>query len=88
MKAFTPELQAAKNLNGVILSAYRALGLELPAHNRCDFACLLVARRNHKRRFTGPECLEVLVDCSFPKYFTIDDLLNDSMALQLVPAGL
>jgi hypothetical protein len=38
-------------------------------------------------RFTGPERLEVLLDCSLPKCFTIDDLFNDSMALQFVPAG-
>ena len=72
----------------MILSAYRALGLELLAHNRCDFARLLMARRNQKRRFAGPERLEVLLDRSFPKCFTIDDLFNHSMALQLVPAGL
>jgi hypothetical protein len=72
----------------VILSAYRALGFELLAHNRCDFARLLMARRNHKRRFTGPERLEALLDRSFPKCFTIHNLFNDSMALQLVPAGL
>jgi hypothetical protein len=53
----------------VILGAYRALGLELPAHNGCHFARLLMARRNHKGRFAGSDCLEVLLDCFFPKYF-------------------
>ena len=72
----------------MILGAYRAPGLELPAHNRSDLARLLVARRNHKRRFAGPERLEVLFDGSFPKRFTIDDLFNDTMVLQFVPAGL
>jgi hypothetical protein len=51
----------------VILGAYRALGLELLTHNRCDFARLLMARRNHKGRFTGPERPEVLLDRYFPK---------------------
>jgi len=72
----------------VILSAYGAVGLESLAHNRSDLVRLLVARRNHKRRFAGPERHEVLLDRFFPKCFTIDDLLDDSMALQLLPAGL
>ena len=82
-----PELQAAKNPDRVILGAYRAPGLELLAHNRCDFARLLMARRNQKRRFAGPERLEVLLDRSFPQSCTIGDLLNHSMVLQLLPAG-
>jgi hypothetical protein len=47
-----------------------------------------VARRDHERRFAGPKRLEVLLDRFFAHCFTIGHLLNDSTALQLLPAGL
>jgi hypothetical protein len=71
----------------VILRAYRTFSLELLAHNRGDFARLLMARRNHKRRFAGPACLEVLLDRSFAQLYVIGDLFDDSIVLQLLPAG-
>jgi hypothetical protein len=44
----------------VILRAYCAFRLEFLANNRSDFARFLMTRGNHERRFTGPECLQML----------------------------
>jgi hypothetical protein len=41
----------------VILDAYHPFDLELLAHNRGDFARLLMADRNHERRFARPQRL-------------------------------
>jgi hypothetical protein len=70
------------------LGAYRALSLELLADNRGDFACLVMFGRYHYRRFTGPERLEVLLDRSFPQFYAIGDLFDDSMLFKFLPAGL
>jgi hypothetical protein len=60
----------------------------LLAHNRRDFARLVMARGNHERRFAGPECLEVLLDSSFVQFYAIGELFNGSVVLQLLPACL
>jgi hypothetical protein len=41
---FEPNIHAAKNVDRVILRAYRTLSLQLLAHNRGDFARLVMAR--------------------------------------------
>jgi hypothetical protein len=53
----------------VVYHAYRALSLELLAHNRRDFARLIVASGDHQRRFTVLECVEVLFDRFFAQSY-------------------
>jgi hypothetical protein len=65
----------------VILRPYRAFSLEALAHNRGDFARLIMARGNHERRFPGPPRLEVLLDRSFSQFYVIGDLFDDSIGL-------
>ena len=77
----------AKNANRVVLESYAAFGLESLAHNQRDLARIVVSRRDQERRLAGPKRPEVLLDRSFPQCFTIGDLFNDSMMLQLFPAG-
>jgi hypothetical protein len=60
--------------------------LQLLPHNRGDFARLLMTKGNHERRFTGPERLEVLLDGSFPQFYVISELFDDSMVLKFLPA--
>jgi hypothetical protein len=85
---FRPEVHAAKYTNRVILESYGAFGLESLPYNRSDLARLLVARRDHERRFSGPKRLEVLLDRSFQHCLTIGDLFDDSVMLQFFPPGL
>jgi hypothetical protein len=72
----------------MILRAYRTLSLQLLAHNRGDFARLLMAKGNHKRRFAGSPRFEMLLDRPFPQFHAIGDLFDDSIVLQLLPARL
>jgi hypothetical protein len=71
----------------MILRAYRSFSLESMANNNGDFACLVMSGRYHERRLTGPEHLEVLLDSSFPQFYAIGELFDDSMVLQFLPAG-
>jgi uncharacterized Ntn-hydrolase superfamily protein len=57
------------------------------AHDRGDFARLLMARGNHERRFTGPACLEVLLDRSLPQFHAIGNLFDDSMVLSCIASS-
>jgi hypothetical protein len=40
-----------------------------------------MARGNHERGFAGSESAEVLLDRSFPQFYAIGDLFDDSIML-------
>ena len=57
------------------------------AHDRGDFARLLMAKGNHKRRFAGSPRFEMLLDRPFPQLHAIGDLFDDSMVLSCIASS-
>src|SRR5438105_4783645 len=56
--------------------------------NAATLRAFLVARTNHKRRFTSPKSREMLFDGSFPQFCAIGKLFDNSVLFQFCPSVL